>query len=115
MSYQGLTEMTLDGFRVNRDHWAVFVFYSSHTEQGVALTAREAQEQLHPLLLECDPGFAYGITVEMHAGDTLPPQQAPEERRGYFVTTEDGSMKMIRRDEVYSLALAAYNVKAGYE
>ena len=115
MSYQGLAEMTANGFRVNRDHWAVFVFYSSHTEQGVALTAREAQEQLHPLLLECDPGFAYGITVEMHAGDNFSPQQAPEDRRGYFVTDEEGNMKMIQRDEVYKLALAAYNVRAGWE
>jgi hypothetical protein len=110
-----LVSNTPNGFVVHQNHWAVFVFYSSHTEQGTALTAREAQEQLHPLLLECDPGFAYGITVEMHAGDTFPPQQAPEDRRGYFVTDEEGNMKMIQRDEVYKLALLAYNVRAGSE
>lgn len=106
---QGMTSMSKDGFMVNQDHWAVFVFYSSHSEQGHALSAREAQEMLRPLLLECDPGFAYGITVEMHAGDNFPPQQAPEDRKGYFMTAEDGSMRMIQRDEVYNLTLAAYN------
>lgn len=109
MSYQGLTEMSNDGFKVNRDHWTIFVFYSSHMEQGHALSAMEAQEQLHPLLLDCDPGFAYGITVEMRVGDTFAPQYAPEDRKGYFMTTEDGSMKMIQRDEVYKLMLSAYN------
>lgn len=101
------------GFRVCRDHWAVFVFYSSHTEQGVALSAREAQEQLHPLLLECDPGFAYGIIVEMKEDDRCLPQQLPEDRKGYFMTDVDGAMKMIPRDEVYKQALAAYTVRVG--
>lgn len=94
---------------IEHNHWAILVFYSSHIEQGMAQTAREAQEQLRPLLLECDPGFAYGITVEMHAGDTFPPQQAPEDRKGYFMIMEDGRMKMIERDQVYNLTLLAYN------
>lgn len=113
MSYQGLTEISANGYRVNRDHWAVFVFYSSHTEEGVALSAREAQEQLRPRLLECDPGFAYGIVVEMKAGDGDIPKNMPEERKGYFMTDSDGALRMIHRDEVYKLTMAAYNGGSG--
>jgi hypothetical protein len=98
---------TSNGFVVHQNHWAVFVFYSSHIEQGITLSAREAQESLHPLLLECDPGFAYGITVEMHVGDTFPPQQAPEDRRAYFATDHAGNLTMISRDQVYKLPLSA--------
>ncbi len=112
MSYQ---ELTANGPLVSQDHWAIFVFYSNHTEQGNALSAREAQNQLHPLLMECDPGYATGMIVEMKTGDTFIPQQAPEDRKGYFTLSDDGLMKMISREEVYNLAISAYNVRAGRE
>lgn len=98
---------------VDQDHWIVFVFYSSHTEQGKLPSARKAQEHLAALLSECDPGFATGMIVEMKSGDQFPAQNAPEDRRGYFVLDESGAMRMISREEVYNLARAAYSVRAG--
>jgi hypothetical protein len=98
---------------IEQDHWAVFVFYSSHTEQGKAGSVTQAQNQLHGLLAECDPGYATGMIVQMKEGDGFPPHAAPEDRKGYFALSEDGSMRMISREEVYKLALSAYSVRAG--
>ena len=109
------TEITSNGLKVLINHWAVFVFYSSHTEQGHATSARQAQDQLYPLLAECDPGYATGMIVEMHEGDTFMPQNAPEDRKGYFAIDGEGNMKMISREEVYKLALSTYNVKVRRE
>jgi len=100
---------------VAQNYWAVYVYYSSHTEESTAFSAREAQEQILPLLQECDPGYACAVTVEMRAGDNFHPAYAPEDRRGYFVTAEDGSLKMVDRESVYKVALAAYNVRARRE
>lgn len=98
---------------IEKDHWVVFVFYSSHTEQGKTESVRQAQEQLHSLLAECDPGYATGMIVAMKEGDQFPPQSAPEDRKGYFVLDENGAMLMIPREEVYKLAVSAYSVRAG--
>lgn len=97
------------------DYWALFVYYSSHVEEGAAASARSAQEQIHPRLLECDPGYAHGMIVEMKAGDTFPPQNAPEDRKGYFLTDDEGNLLLVDKKAVYNAVTAAYTSRVGRE